>query len=78
MSNNKTAVVPKDATDYRTKVDLRQLELRTDHYLNTGAVRRTRRTVLRKFARRNPHNRTSRIREYLQYIAENPIHWDSS
>ncbi len=78
MSNSKSAVVPKDAVDYRSKVDLRVLETRPDHYRTIGEVRRTRRKTLRKFARRNPAMTTSRLGEYLRYHRDHPIHWDQS
>jgi len=78
MSENKSAVVPKGAVDYRSKVDLRVLETRPDHYRTVGAVKRTRRKTLRKFARRNPHMTTSRLGEYLKYHRDHPISWDQS
>lgn len=78
MAIDKLATVPKDAVDYRSKVDLRILETRPDHYRTTGAVKRTRRKTLRKFARRNPVMTTSRIGEYLKYRRDHPESWDQS
>ncbi len=85
---DKTAVVPKNATDYRSKVDLRVLETRPDHYRTVGEVKRTRRKTLRKCARRNSlskyaqRNRccmpVSRINKYFEYIANHPKSWDES
>ena len=77
MSNDKTAVVPKDAVDYLSKVDLRILETRPDHYRTTGAVKRARRKTLRKFARRYPTMTVSRIGEYLKYQRDHTS-WDQS
>jgi uncharacterized protein YbgA (DUF1722 family) len=78
MPIDKLAVVPKDAVDYLSKVDLRILESRPDHYRTTGAVKRTRRMTLRKFARRYPNMTVTRIKEYLKYASERKTSWDQS